>query len=110
MIASTSVPGSIDEHGVHALLRAVDGADDGGLADAGLLVEHAFDVLGKDVETVRRDDHFLLAALDEQTPLRVALADVAGVQPPVAVEDAVAGLLGWLGFWALGVSARSSRS
>ena len=90
---------------MHALLRAFDRADDRGLAYAGLLVEHALDVLGKDVEAVGRDDHFLLAALDEQPPLRVALADVPGVQPALAVEDAV-GVgslgLGVVGRWAVG--------
>ncbi len=80
-----------------------------------LLVEHALDVLGKDVESVGRDDHFLLAALDEQTPLLVALADVAGVQPALRVEDAVASGVGaweWLGVgrWALGLWLRNSRS
>ena len=78
-----------DEHRVHALLCPVDGADDRRLPDSGLLVEHTLHIFGKDVEAVRRHDHFLLAALDEQPSLRVALADVSCVQPAFAVEHAL---------------------
>ena len=90
-----------DEDGMDTLLRAIDRADDGGLAYPRLLVEHALDVLGKHIEAVGRDDHFLLAAFDEQPPLRVALADVAGMQPPLAIENALR-----VGSWELGVVGR----
>ena len=49
----------------------------------GICVQHALDVLGKDVEPLGRDDHFLLAAADEQLAVGVELADVAGVEPAV---------------------------
>ena len=49
----------------------------------GSCVEHPLDVLRKDVQPFRRDDHFLLAAADEQLPVGVELADVAGVKPAV---------------------------
>ena len=58
-------------------------SDDARVLDARLREERALDVLGKDVESLRRDDHFLLAALDEQPAVRVELADVAGVEPAV---------------------------
>src|SRR4030095_9315640 len=57
------------------------------------------DVFRKDVQSFRRDDHLLLAALDEDAPLRVALSDVPGVKPPFGVEDDVR--LGF-GIWDLG--------
>ena len=50
---------------------------------AGLLVQRALDVLRKDVQPFRRHDHFLLAPADEQPPVGVELADVAGVEPAV---------------------------
>ena len=68
-----------NEHGVHAFFGTIDGTNDGGLMDTGLHFERAFDVLGKDVQPVGPHDHFLLASLDEQAPLRIAFADVAGV-------------------------------
>ena len=71
------------EHGVHALLAALPRADDRDVAHAGHGRDHALHVLGKDVQPLGRDDHFLLAALDEQPALRVELADVAGVEPAV---------------------------
>ncbi len=74
-------------HRVDAFLAAVRDADDRRFADARHLVEHALDVLGKDVQPLGRHDHFLLAPLDEDAALVVALADVAGVEPAVGVED-----------------------
>ena len=82
-----------DEHGVHALLGAVHDTDHGGLADACLSIEGTLDVLGKHVQPVGPHDHFLLASLDEQATLGVALADIAGVQPAFVVEDP--GLRAW---------------
>ena len=79
-----------DEHGVHALgggARA-RGADDRGLAHAGLRVQRLLDVFRKDVQSLRRDDHFLLAAADAQLSAGVELADVAGVKPAVAERAA----------------------
>ena len=43
----------------------------------------ALDVLRKDVQPLRRDDHLLLAAADEQLAVGADLADVAGVEPAV---------------------------
>ena len=74
------------QHRVHAFLGPLGHADDRRLAHAGKRVEHALDVLRKDVQSFRRHDHFLLATLDEDTPVRVALADVAGMQPAVVVD------------------------
>src|SRR5688500_3300484 len=94
-----------DQHSVDALLRGIDRADNGRLANAWLLVEHSLDVLGKHIEAVGRDDHFLLAPLDEQTPLRIAFTNVAGVQPAVGVEWSLC-VGSWelgVGSWALGV-------
>ncbi len=57
---------------------------DGGIAHAGAGQQHALDVLGKDVQTLGRDDHLLLAAADVQrVPRSSSAADVAGVQPAV---------------------------
>src|SRR5262245_43781077 len=95
-----------NEYGVDTFLRAIYRANDRRLAHARLLVEHALDVLGKDVEPVRRDDHFLLAALDEQPPLCVPLADITGMQPTFCVEWPLRvgnWELGVVGSWALGV-------
>ena len=61
-------------------------ANDGGLTDAGQLVQGAFDVLGEHVQSLQRHDHLLLPPLDEQSPLGIALADVSGVQPSVGVD------------------------
>src|SRR5439155_717754 len=47
------------------------------------LIHHALDVLRKDVEAFGRDDHFLLAAADEELAVRTDLSDVAGVEPAV---------------------------
>ena len=78
-------PGIDDEHRVHAFLalRTDARADDRGIAHAGDLIQHALDVFGKDVQPFRRDDHFLLAAADEQLAVGADLADVAGVEPAV---------------------------
>ena len=72
-----------DEHRVDALLAVDVEADDAGVPHAGLREQRALDVFRKDVEALRRDDHFLLAALDEEPARRVELADVAGVEPAV---------------------------
>ena len=45
------------------------------------MVEDALDVLGKDVQPFRRDDHFFLPAADEQLAVGAELADVAGMKP-----------------------------
>ena len=69
------------QHRVHTLLGAVPHPDDGGLANAGHLFERALDVFGEHVQPLGRDDHLLLAAADEEAPLRIHLADIAGVEP-----------------------------
>src|SRR5712691_8199930 len=83
-----------DEHRMHALFGALRAAsydaDDRRLAHAGKLVQHALDVFREHIEPLRRDDHFLLAALDEDAPLLVAFPDVTGVEPAVAVEHGLA--------------------
>ena len=56
---------------------------DRGFPDAGQPVEHPLDVVRKDVQPFRRDDHFLLPAADEELAVLAELADVAGVEPPV---------------------------
>ena len=89
------------EHRVHPLLRPIECPDDGGLPHPRLLVEHAFDVFGKDVEPVGRDDHLFLAALDEQPALLVALANVSRMKPAVGVKHAVG-----FGLLALGAPRR----
>ena len=68
---------------MNALLAVDAQADDAGVGDAGLREQRALDVFRKDVRALRRDDHFLLAALDQQPARRVELADVAGVEPAV---------------------------
>ena len=55
------------------------------------VVRHALHVVGEHVEALGRDDHLLLAPADEQPPLRVQLADVAGVQPALGVDHAAFG-------------------
>ena len=49
----------------------------------GSAIEHALHVFRKDVQPLRRDDHFLLAPADEQLTACADLADVAGVKPAV---------------------------
>ena len=83
--ASTSVPGSstrtaCTRSAVEPRIGAPTTAES---RTPGMLVQHALDVLGKDVEPLGRDDHFLLAAADVQRPAGVELADVAGVEPAV---------------------------
>ena len=58
----------------------------------GSAATHALDVFRKDVQAFRRDDHLLLAALDEEASRLVHLADVAGVEP--AVLERLGGGLG----------------
>ena len=74
------------EYGMHALFSAVRDADDRRIAHAGNFVEHALDVFRKDIQPLRRDDHLFLAALDEDAPLLVALADVSRVKPTIGVQ------------------------
>ncbi len=71
-----------DDDGVHALFGAASHAHDRDVAHAGQRSHDPFDVLRKDVQPFRRDDHLLLAALDEDSPVGVHFADVAGVKPP----------------------------
>ena len=77
---------------MHALFRSDRHADDRRVAHAGNRVEHALDVLGKDVQPLGRDDHFLLAPADEELAVLADLADVAGVKP--AVLERARGFLG----------------
>src|SRR5215207_7949094 len=51
------------------------------LNDARLRIQRALDVIGKDVQSVRRHDHLYLAAANEQPPAGVLLADISSVQP-----------------------------
>ena len=50
-------------------------------------LEHPLHVVGEHIQPLRRHNHFLLAAPDEEAPLRVELTDVAGVQPPLRVAN-----------------------
>ena len=73
------------EHGLHALSRAAPDRrpDHRGIQNPRLIVQRALDIFRKDVESLRRHDHFLLASADEQTPVRVELTDIARVEPAV---------------------------
>ena len=81
--ASASMPGSRTSTACTRSLRSDRHADDRRVAHAGDRVQHALDVLRKDVQPFGRDDHFLLAAADEQLAVGADLADVAGVEPAV---------------------------
>src|SRR5262249_20221509 len=63
--------------------RADGRTDDGGVANAGRLVDDALHVFRKDVQSFRRDDHFLLAPADVELTVLPDLADVSRVKPPV---------------------------
>src|SRR5262245_38462460 len=54
--------------------------------DARLFVDGTFHIVGKDVEPFRRDDHFFLAAANEQPALCVLLSDVTGMKPSFVVD------------------------
>ena len=54
------------------------------LAHLALQEQHAFDARWRHIVSARIDDHVLLAVGDLQIALGIDLADVAGVQPPVA--------------------------
>ena len=71
------------EHRVNSFLAVHLEADYGGVLHARLLQERSLDVFGKDVEALRRDDHLLLAALDQEAARSVEFADVARVEPAV---------------------------
>jgi hypothetical protein len=71
------------EHGVNPLLALDPPPDYAGVLHAGLGEQGALDVLGKDVEPLRRDDHLLLAALDDQPSGVVDFANVARVKPAI---------------------------
>ena len=72
-----------DQHRVHALFAARGDADHGGVANAGHVLQHPFDVLRKDVQPFGRDDHLLLPPADEHLAVGGDLADIAGVKPAV---------------------------
>ena len=74
-----------DQHRVHPFVAAAacPQADDRRLAHARQLVQHLLHILGEDVQPLGRDDHFFLAAADEQLAVGADLADVAGVEPAV---------------------------
>ena len=59
------------EHGVHALLPIRRDTHHGRLDHTRLRIQRALHILRKDVQPFRRDDHFLLAALDEDAALRI---------------------------------------
>src|SRR5262249_60206311 len=75
------------QHAVNSFLAAVRGAYHCRIADSRQSVEHALDVLREDVEPFRCDDHFFLATLDEESALRIPLADVARVEPAIRVQS-----------------------
>ena len=58
-----------DERNLHALFAVLRDADGRGVLYARHGIHDALDVFGKDVEPFRRDDHFLLAAADEEAAL-----------------------------------------
>src|SRR5205814_818690 len=57
-----------------------------------LPVERALDVLGKYVESLRSDDHLLLAAAHREPPFLVERADIARAQPSI-LERGAAGVV-----------------
>ena len=67
----------------HLLPFRIGAADHGGFGDAGMRDQHALD-LGRIDVLAARDDHVLLAVVDEEMPVGVARADVAGMIPAVA--------------------------
>ena len=79
-----------DERVRHLAPPLVGMADDGGLEDVGVFVEHALDLGGGDVLPAG-DDHVLLAVLDVEEAVLVEPADVAGPEPAVD-EGALRGL------------------
>ena len=83
MTVSVSVPSSRTSTAYTRSSPTRRVADDRGLADAPGLVEHSLDVLRKDIEPFRCDDHLLLASAHEQTACVVQLADVTGMEPAV---------------------------
>src|SRR5207249_6844151 len=82
------------EHRVHTFLCACPdrGPHYRRSAHAGEPVEDPLNVFGEHVEAFRGDDHFLLAASDEQLAIGTDLANVAGMEP--AVLEGSGGLLG----------------
>ena len=77
-----------NDHPMHAFLAGLRDANHRRLPHARELVQHALHILGKYVEPLGGHDHFLLASLDEQPAVGIALADVARVQPSALAENA----------------------
>ena len=71
---------------MNALLAFDAQADHGRVLHARLRQQRPLDILREHVQSLRRDDHFLLAALDQQPAVGIELADVAGVKEAVRVE------------------------
>src|ERR671935_213872 len=63
------------------------------LTDQRVLLEQALDVGRRHVLAAGGDDQLLLAVHDPQVAVLVQLADVAGVQPAVLVDQLPGGLL-----------------
>src|SRR5689334_4795146 len=57
-------------------------ADDTGFVHGGMAVEHFFDFLRRDIGT-GPDDDFLLAALEPEKAVAVAIAEIAAQEPAV---------------------------
>jgi hypothetical protein len=76
-------PGLEGDEGEDLLAQLrVGPADDGGLGDGGVLVQHLLDLARVDV-VAAADDEVLLAVDDEQVAVLVGVAEVAGVEPAV---------------------------
>src|SRR5690349_3756130 len=73
-----------NQDGMHAI-----GSYYGGLAHSRLPIEHALHVLGKNVESLRRDDHLLLSAAHGEAAFSIDGTDIASTEPAV-LERAVA--------------------
>jgi hypothetical protein len=73
-----------DQHRMHALFASNGHADDRRVSHARLGGEGALDVLREHLHPLSGRDQLLLAALDLQSAAGVHLADIAGVEPPVA--------------------------
>src|SRR5690348_18281871 len=57
------------------------------LGDLGLQREHPLDSLGRDIVALVVDDQVLLSIGDDDPPLRVEMADIAGPKPTVAKDS-----------------------
>ena len=80
------------EDGVDAEVGAGGPADDCRVGEALVLAEDRLDVLRVDLLAVGEGEHVLLAAAEDEEPVRGELAEVAGVVPALGVDRGRRGL------------------